>query len=309
MATVDMFGYRMAGLAAAAMLLVVCGGKVGSENGSSEGTGERDGVPEAEFLSLRKQEVCRAMSLCCADEGRQLDESECDATIQLMIDQEVAQAGTVLYDPVLARACLTRLANVSTCQPNEALNATCERVYHGNKRVGESCEDRAECAPVEGGTVECDANWVCHLFKWGVEGEACSESWEWRGSGPDSPVSVQWADDWKSGVPNDGVPDHTTVVCWRNEGLFCSPEGCKRLVEPNRPCVPTDDCVAGYYCDGRTCVPKKAAGASCTTGFPLECLGVCNPNGNVCEGDSTSTAPPDVEQSDIRTWTDMLCVR
>jgi hypothetical protein len=264
-------------------------------------------VSAGEFARAFADAWCSGLDPCCESSEYSFDPAQCRASVSASIDATVkAQSArpNVTFDETVAGTCIeAQRTRFGVCEDEDLFrsgNAACLGLFRGTVALGGACMEDAECSPVSGKSVACDAG-VCAIDERpAVEslpdpvgvGEACSQTCVDDQYG----TSCYYAD--LAASPAGG--------CYQSDGLGCSQTTlkCERLPKLGEACMdgrcPVDTYCAGGICvagkatgpcpsleqclqtsrcdiDTMTCIPKKPNGSACND--LTECLS------STCEGD------------------------
>lgn len=199
------------------------------------------------FCTAKAASECDAVAAACSvsdDACRTARKSACNTAAGAATAQGRA------YRPASAQECIDKVTalyadRVLDPAKTEAFEDACERVFTGDKKKSDACDNAYACE----GTLFCD-----------VDKGFCADK-----------VTKKLNDPCNN--PGD--------TC--EKGLFCQDKGggsrfCTAKGTLGVTCqVPAMPCAEDLYCNGTACVARQAAGATCTTGD--ECVtGYCNPS-------------------------------
>jgi hypothetical protein len=250
-------------------------------------------VPAGRFPAAYAQALCTSLQHCCSENAVSYDYNACtagwEASIATLLASPTASGN---YSPQFATQCvaLVSAAAAASCQavPGSlsAARDTCQLIFAGQTPLGGACTASSQCAPVDGGVVQCaavpgDAGMGGQLPLSSPPSDAAT-----FGTGADIPVCVLLTMPDAGGMPCalpgvDGGPK--TDVCLAS-GLYCDPSSltCVPFAQMGGTCDESSitSCAAGAYCLAGTCTPTLPPGSPCTD--PAECdfTSVCDVAGS-----------------------------
>lgn len=280
-------------------------GTGGSSRGGSIGAGGTmsSGPSEVGFRAELARTYCTAFVSCCSAGGIVFDETQCQASFQTLLGNNLSspRTGYYTYDAAEGARCLNSVQTTlgPSCGSLPS-NITCDGVFQGTLKPGDACASAVECARGPGDSPSCDPGpdgiSVCILKRRASEGEACVQN------------CVETAGATTCGAASTTTPDRGR--CYDNDGLYCSDGVCARqvaigslcddnpacdsdgtcdlsvgicvpLADAGKPCSGTSACREELHCSAGYCVPDLAPGEPCSTSS--ECstgtcrAGTCSP--------------------------------
>jgi hypothetical protein len=183
-------------------------------------------------------------------------------------------------------ACLAEMrsqVNAGTFCANLSSTSTspCDSVYgsggSGNKKPGDTCNVDSDCAPAANGKVVCAGLYVNSAFinkcQVQIPGKA----------GDTQCIGTQDGNLFTSSSTNATDISPQGIVCSIADGVQCMSGTCVALAAVGADCFFSSDCVRSAFCSytqGK-CVPRVAAGGTCTGSDDSECV-----DGYACESGS-----------------------
>jgi hypothetical protein len=246
-------------------------------------------VSQDRFPAAYAQALCTSLQHCCAENVVSYNYDACTIGWEHTVTSLMA-AGGGIYNAQAATQCVQMVnaaASVS-CQPVDgsisAARSVCQQVFAGQAALGDPCSSTSQCAPLEGGAVQCaivpgDGGGQLPLSFQDPTSPTSSLQLE------DQPVCVEVA------LPDSGVPcmpaNEAGVgdLCVASQ-LYCDPTTllCQPLNGAGGPCDPSviASCSPGAYCLAGTCTATNPIGSACTD--PAECdfSSFCNPATHTC---------------------------
>jgi hypothetical protein len=239
-------------------------------------------VPEERFPAAYAQALCTSLQHCCAENRVAFSYDECTAgwekdIANLLLSPDAGGN----YDPQVATQCvqLVSAAAAASCQPVagslSAARDVCQGVFVGQTPTGGSCTSSAQCAPVDGSTVECaivppDAG-VGQLPFSPDQGGAAIQG---------VPVCVALPLDSGTVSCTTGQEGGTTTDPCLAIGMYCDPgsASCQPLNGMGGACDPSaiDSCAPGTFCMQGTCVDALPVGSACTTSAECDYTSMCD---------------------------------
>jgi len=214
----------------------------------SDGGGD-GGVVPAEVASF-VAELCELYASCCSEGTSTKDEC---------LETTTERARKDAFDAQAAEFCLASVraeAKASTFCVRAPTDVACSAVLKSKspKEPGAACTSSRECGSGPDGLGLC-IDRKCRRVTRGKEGDAC--------------IGTRAADDLDTLV---APPEEATALCYASDGLHCSEESrkCEKRGGVGSPCSGSDlSCVDDAWCPTTTneCVPRTAAGESCTDAF------------------------------------------
>lgn len=269
-------------LLVAAACIGACGGLV--DDAASVGPVQLDTVAHTAAKTF-----CGSLGACCRAEGVPLVEGGCTSTLEQGYDGlvELARRGKVVFDADEAKNCIESVRDslLEDCTIHK-LDA-CDAAFVGTVDPGEPCTTAVECRSPTRGDLWCigEAVKTCSIRPRGEHGDACARTCFnpprlYPGL---QPLPLPGTTEARVSCLFVGRDLSNPTGCYRDEGLYCSPEtfACQRLLPLGASCT-EGACEVGLWCDG-TCRKPLPLGAPCpfiTTSDPcegaLECLsGTC----------------------------------
>ncbi len=281
-------------------------------------------LPQQTFCAALAQNVCAVLRPCCQASPYAFDESRCHAVSRALCEARRSKAHDqeLTYDDVLAAQCVDGTAALlSSCMlvsQNEDPRAAeiayaCRTVFHGDRRVGQSCDPSAltPCAPPEATRVTCAG--VCTAIELRKGGELCQSFDTDAGTACFAPSCTCGPGLTCYGNPArctatvlvEDAPCDTLGTCGActaercltcacangirsstcfDEGTAGSPR-CRPLPGIGASCTSEIGCTYGARCDGdhgSVCVDGKALGVVCNADGDCasrHCQGICLPSG------------------------------
>jgi len=270
---------------------------------STHEPGATDGIPIEDLEDVVRAAICAQIEACGGFDTlgpyhRLMEASAagCEATAKSLLGavrslQREVHEGTVLYDPVQARACIDARAahcSIPVWHLSDEDVAACRAAFTGTIAASAACEADLECA----GDAWCDAPDACGgicrtrtpISTSCTDSRACQKEGLEHGSRcrldpsgvePGRCVEVRIAAEPAGSGDACGVVDvtgdvETLALCGPN--LFCTDAGvCSTPREPGAACAGGEPCVVGYRCSGgadgsTSCQPftiQNTAGAVC----------------------------------------------
>jgi hypothetical protein len=247
-------------LAAAFGLLAAC-----SSGGAAQESIDTTPIPLEKYCDTVAEQVCNRLVPCCTDGGFGGDVDQCKAKQKADCETTVAQNTKIgrVYDASAAGICVRNsklffdgcvIASLAYWRTQPVTEA-CAQVFHGNAQVGERCATDVDCAPQDGFTVACEADFTsstgakCIAIRRAQLGQACNLT------------------------PGD---PSTFVACASGSMCATNPDGkTSTCVEPGtigKVCDPSDthSCADGLSCDFniKKCSGPLPLGATCNTSVP-----------------------------------------
>ncbi len=232
---------------------------------------------------------CDLLVPCCAQAGLRADGVQCRGFAGGLAPSD--------YDPVAGDKCLAEMRAASSspdfCDDfGQSKSPSCDSVFpsnaSGTKAPGESCSDDDECAKSSEGEVECAQARTsggaevrkCQLVLKGTEGATpCAGTKE---------GNVTYTPSFEDDVPPKAY------LCDVADGLRCdnTTRACVKVPAVGEDCGSGyASCVEGAYCDGGKCAARKALGADCS--FDSQCVesAYCAPDAKTCTPKLADGAP------------------
>lgn len=214
--------------------------------GDDGGAGNKD-----QFI----KQICDAFRPCCEAAGRPSDGAQCRAFYG-------AFTSSSSYDQSAADACLNEFRAASDKCTNSALDTpSCGKVFAsntGSAKPGDACDQDSDCAPADGGKVEC-----VHAFINNASVQQCQV--RMVGKAGSSPcVGTINGNITYSAAGDTLAPSGYT--CDVAEGLGCDEDAgaCAALPQIGETCATGFvQCVSGAFCSAGMCKAKSAAGGPC----------------------------------------------
>ncbi|MCA9646005.1 MAG: hypothetical protein KC492_35185 [Myxococcales bacterium] len=241
------------------------------DGGSTDATAIKAFLDQA-YADLKLS--CDQAQPCCAAAGKGYDKQSCEDGLASGLDIEKGRVDDNLalgaaFDEVAAAECMeARKAALDTCA--RLTPEVCERVWNGPRKIGEPCEDVAQCEKIPGKQVSCyslNGSHVCAERTRAKLGEACTRScWEHRGniicSNPKPEAAASEA------------------YCYKSDGLYCSAGKCVATGTLAQTCSSGPfSCADPLVCDSSTseCTSQDYACGGCSSDSYCDTDGSCKP--------------------------------
>jgi hypothetical protein len=212
--------------------------------------------------------------------------------------QAAIDAGTLVYHPDKARACLDAFADVGCDIPSSRTPPECEEALEGTVALGDDCNDGMECAGVAycqfvnqcPGTCEaleaagspcsddgdCEDGLSCQNGDCAApagEGDACGGA-----DDPDCSLGLLClGEDEEAGTSGACQPVEDLLI--GGDGDACDPIGGGPLCQEGLSCI-LDSVTPGTFELVFVCAGAVASGEACKAGFPDQC-----PDDEMCDAD------------------------
>jgi len=201
--------------------------------------------------------------------------AECVATFGADAVEPYRSAKAAAYDAVAGQDCLQehrRIQGGCAEHPDATLYVSmiCDRVFSGERGLGESCESDLECAPVGDGVALCKkplgssaGRCIASVFEGSPSAQVSIA--EERGSSGD-PCLLTCED--RSGQATCLAKTSELKVCHTRDGLYCNLDAaepaCETLPGAGARCL--DYCADGLICarDRGVCEQRRLLDESCT---------------------------------------------
>lgn len=253
--------------------------------GCGKSTGGGGSVARADLAPQAAQAFCESFAGCCQQQNVPVDVQACSGKLSADFEESFKELDVkTSYDAAAAGACLAAIRDTVRCgEPDDdALEATCNKIFVGHVKPGGACTQREECEPSAAGRTYCNFDGSSDQGVCAVEqtapaphaklGDACLTTCE--GNECDS-----------VGVPAPGGNNpQPTGFCYLEDGLFCRVDTCAERLALGAACTGGDICVPGAFCafETHTCEAPRADGAACQGDddcFNGSCEdGVCGPH-------------------------------
>lgn len=256
------------------LCLAACGGESGGD-APGESSPAATPVALADLPSAMAKAQCRALAGCCQARSYPYDEGKCVAqATALNAAFAVTSTDRADYDPSQGGACVAALeAAWGQCKVPAAPLPACQTMFVPKVAEGGFCKSAPECIATGGGRAACVGSpGKCATVKKGSAGDACNADCT---SVSGTTTCAVYLDLQGAGA----------AECHAEDALFCKLEGaaCAPRAAVGAPCLSSNDCVLGAFCDGTSCKANVAVGGSCATGASCE-GGYCDvAGGAVCK--------------------------
>lgn len=262
---------------------VVAGGVLGLSSvacspSNSGGSGATP-VSQEQFPEAAAKVLCETVAPCCQSAQLAHDDASCKSTAVSDFTALVMKSSSPnrRYDAAAAGNCLSVIkSELQACQDfDEAVDSACAAMFVGTVAIGGACTNSSDCVMPNRCQFSLNANS-------GVTGVCAAQgALEPHAKAGEACVGDCFVSDTATSCVGAGAATDDGAYCYRAEGLYCSYPGltCAKLGNVGDACS-GDGCVAGAFCNGRTCAAQTDSGP-CMTGQDA-CTSKSYCNGTQC---------------------------
>jgi hypothetical protein len=254
---------------------------------ATPGCGDDDETAGERYANRYAEIYCKGAAPCCAAAGSNHDVDSCRDFFGMFL--RYAARSAKHFDQAAADQCLVELEQaLGSCQGDEP--DVCDRVFGGDRGLGQACQSNVECALHADGEVSClysadgQSGGTCKLYLAPAEGQPCSSSSateEYRCSS-DPEFRCDYATDTCKLRTPIGQACSSSSECVTDATCDYTSGTCLARTAIGESCTADYDCVEAAYCSGQICTKRKSAGEACTS--YAECDGYCDADTQKCRG-------------------------